>query len=87
MDAELNISEMFEMFQMDHPELKDKVKNSFYYRYFEENFSLSFGWPQTDVSSKYENFKSKLRDHSINDNVKRSVVAKQIIHKRRAKKF
>lgn len=87
LDAELNIYKMFEMFQMDHPELREKVKYSFYYRYFKENFSLSFGRPQVDVCSECENFKSKLRDPCLSDNVKRSVVAEQIIHKRRANKF
>ena len=43
LDAELNIYKMFEMFQIDRPELRDKVKCSFYFRYFKKNFSLSFG--------------------------------------------
>lgn len=87
LDAQLNISKMYEMFQTDHPELRDKVKYSFYYSYFKENFNLSFGRPQVDVCSQCENFKSKLRDPCLSDNVKRSVAAEQIVHKRRAKKF
>ena len=58
LELELNTSEMFETFQIDHPELRDKVKFSFYYRYFKENFSLSFGHAQVDVCSECENFKS-----------------------------
>ena len=34
-----------------------------------------------------ENFKAKLRDPCLSDNTKRSVVAEQIVHQRRAKKF
>lgn len=87
LDATLSIATMYEMFQIEHPELKDKVKYSFYYRYFKENFNLSFGRPQVDVCSQCELFKSKLRDQCLSDNVKRSVAAEQIVHLRRAKKF
>ena len=86
LDAELNIFKIFVMFYMDHPELRDKVKYSFYYRYSKENFSLSFGRPRVDVCSECENFKSKLRDPCLSD-VKRSLVAEQMIHNRRAKNF
>lgn len=87
LDAKPNITKMYEMFQIDHPELKDKVKYSFYYRYFKENFNLSFGRPQVDVCSQCENFRAKLRDPCLSDNVKCSVIAEQIVHQRRAKKF
>ena len=55
LDAGLNIFKMFLMFQMDHSELRGKVKYSFYYRYFKENFSLSFGRPQVDVCTRILN--------------------------------
>lgn len=75
------------MFQTAHPGLKDRIKYSFYYKYFKENFILSFGRPQVDVCSQFESFKAKLRNSDLCDNGKRSVIAEQMVHKRRAKIF
>lgn len=87
LDARLNISKMYDLFLTKHQEMKDKVKYNFYYKYFKENFNYSFGRPQVDVCSQCESFSAKLRDPCLSDNVKRSVTAEQMIHKRRAKKF
>lgn len=46
LDPGLNIVKMHDMFLRDNPELQNKVKYSFYYQYFKENFDYEFGQPQ-----------------------------------------
>lgn len=87
LDARLNLTKMHQMFIDDNPDLKDVVKYHFYYTYFQENFSYSFGRPQVDVCSLYEALNAKLKDKSLNDNAKRTAAAELMVHKRRAKKF
>lgn len=45
LDARLDVAKMHNMFVSDNPDLKDKVKYSFYYKYFKENLSFCFGRP------------------------------------------
>lgn len=87
LDGRLTTRKMYDMFMLEHPELDKKVKYSFYYTYFKENFNYSFGRPQVDVCSQCENFSAKLRDRYLSDNAKRNVAAEQMVHKRRVKKF
>lgn len=87
LDARLNVKTMHEMFLKDHPEYENKIKYSFYRKFFQENFDYGFGRPQVDICSKCESFKVKLLDPSLSDNAKRNVTADMIIHRRRAKKF
>lgn len=87
LDARLNIVKMYELFQNEHPHLKDVVKYNFYYHYFKENFGYSFGRPQVDVCSKCESLSVKMKDPGLSENAKRNVAAELMIHKRRAKMF
>ncbi|KAG8190129.1 hypothetical protein JTE90_026697 [Oedothorax gibbosus] len=84
LDARLNISKMYQMFQTSYPDLKDKVKYSFYYKYFKENFNYTFGLPNGDVCSKCENVAVKQKDPhpNLNNNVKSTVpteMAKELV--------
>ena len=87
LDARLNVKIMHEMFLKDHPEYENKVKYSFYRKFFLENFDYGFGRPQVDVCSKCESLKVKLLDPSLSDNAKWNVTADMIIHRRHATKF
>lgn len=72
------------MFMKDHPNLANKMKYSFYHRYFKENFGYTFGRPQVDVCSPCESLKTKLWNPALCDGAKRSAAGELVLHKRRA---
>lgn len=87
LDARLNIVKMHQMFVKEHPNLENKVKYSFYHKYFKENFDYSFGRPQVDVCSQCESLNTKIRDPGLSESAKRGAAGELILHKRRAKKL
>lgn len=87
LDARLDVAKMHAMFILDNPDLKNKVKYSFYNKYYKENFAYCFGRPQVDVCSTCERLSAKLKDKGLSDNAKRNVAAEKMVHSRRAKKF
>nr|CAH7738846.1 unnamed protein product [Callosobruchus chinensis] len=65
--------------------LRGLVKYEFYFKYFNENYSLRFGRCQVDVCSECERLNAKIKDKNLT--VKRVAIAELIVQKRRAKKF
>lgn len=84
---DLNIKIMYNMFKNKFPHLVEKVKYSYYYKYYKENYGYRFGRPQKDVCGQCEEFSAKIKSNTLNENVKRVAVGEKILHLRRAKKF
>lgn len=85
LDSRLNVKIMFEMFETKYPETK--IKYSYYYTFFRDNFTLKFGRPQIDTCVKCEELNLKIKSPSLGDAAKKAAVAEMMVHKRRAKKF
>lgn len=85
--ANLNVRIMYDMYINKFPNMKDKVKYTFFLKYFKENYALSFGRPQIDVCSFCEEYKQKIRSPHLNDTAKRVATAEYMVHKRRASKY
>lgn len=85
LSADLTIKTMYKLFINKYPNCK--VKYSFYYTYYKENFNYRFGRPQKDVCGKCEELSTKIKSNTLNDNAKRVAVAEKMVHLRRAKNF
>nr|CAI5850995.1 unnamed protein product [Callosobruchus analis] len=85
LDGRLNVKTMYELFIKKWPDLD--VKYEYYFKYFNENYSLRFGRPQVDVCGECERLGTALKDPNLNDNAKRVHSAELMVHKRRAKNF
>ena len=66
---------MHTLYEQKYPDYS--VKYKFYSKYFQENFSLSFGRKQIDVCGLCEELKIKLKNPHINENEKEPI--KQIL--------
>jgi len=55
LDSKLNVKTMHALFIEKYPELESKIKHQFYWEYFKNNFSLSFGAPVKDACLKCKN--------------------------------
>lgn len=62
LDEKLNLKIMHTIYQQKYPDYP--VKYKFYLKYFQENFSLSFGRKQIDVCALCEELKIKLKKPS-----------------------
>lgn len=87
LDSRLNVKLMYEMFLSENPDLINRVKYSFYYKYYKENFDYSFGRPQVDVCSQCESLNAKLKNKELNPRTKLATQGELDLHKRRARKF
>lgn len=85
LNENLSIQKMYELFQEKYP--TSRIKYSFYYKYFKENFAYRFGRPQVDTCGVCEELTNKMKSVLLNDNAKRVAAAELIVHKRRANKF
>lgn len=85
LDEKLNVKIMHTLYKQKYPD--HQVKYKFYLKYFQENFSLSFGRKQIDVCALCEELKIKLKNPHINDNAKRAYQADIEIHKKQSNKF
>lgn len=83
--SDLTVRKMHQLFEEKNPGLG--VKYQFYWQYFKNNFSLSFGRPVVDACTECESLKAKLRNKSLNDNAKKTYAAELMVHQRRSKKF
>lgn len=87
LDPKLNVKTMHTMFMEQYPELEGKIKYQYYWEYFKNNFSLSFGAPVKDACSKCEELNTKIMSKDLNDVAKRVAAAELLVHKNRSKKF
>ncbi|XP_063224104.1 uncharacterized protein LOC134531946 [Bacillus rossius redtenbacheri] len=85
LDAQLDIKKMHTLFKEKFPDCK--VKYSFYYKIFRENFNLHFGRPQIDTCGECEQLKVKIKNPNLNECAKRVAMAELAIHERRSNKF
>jgi hypothetical protein len=85
LDEKLNVKIMHTLYEQKYPD--HPVKYKFYLKYFQENFSLSFGRKQIDVCGLCEELQIKLKNPHLNDNAKRIYQADIEIHKTQANKF
>lgn len=85
LDEKLNLKIMHTIYQQKYPDYP--VKYKFYLKYFQENFSLSFGRKQIDVCALCEELKLKLKNPHLNDDAKRVYKADLEMHKSHANKF
>ncbi|XP_063216697.1 uncharacterized protein LOC134527714 [Bacillus rossius redtenbacheri] len=85
LDAQLDIKKMHTLFKEKFPDCK--VKYSFYYKIFRENFNLHFGRPQIDTCGECEQLKVKIKNPNPNECAKRVAMAELAIHERRSNKF
>lgn len=83
--ADLNAKIMHSLFLEKYPGLE--VKYEYYLKYLHENYNYRFGRPQKDVCSRCEEYKTRLKNLSLCDSVKRAIVAERMVHIRRSKKF
>ena len=61
LDASLNIKKLYDMFLNENPDLKDTIKYSFYRDIFNHEFSISFGFPRSDICDTCELFLVKIK--------------------------
>ncbi|KAL4149960.1 hypothetical protein QTP88_003811 [Uroleucon formosanum] len=87
MNPKLNVKTMHTMFLEKYPELEGKIKYQYYWEYFKNNFSLSFGAPVKDACSKCEELNTKIMSKDLNNVAKRVAAAELLVHKHRSKKF
>lgn len=59
----------------------------FFHIFFDDNYNLHFGVPQSDCCCKCEELNVKLRSSHLNEAAKRAAAAELLVHKRRASKF
>lgn len=85
LDTKLNVKTMHTMFIDKYPKLKGKIKYQYYWEYFKNNFSLSFGVPVKDACSKCEELNTKIMSRDLNDVAKRVAAAELLVHKNRSK--
>jgi hypothetical protein len=77
---------LYEIFIKKNPDINDQVmKYDFFYWYFKQAFSLSFGRLLVDVFSTGELLKTKISDPNLNENAKHVAAAYLVVHKGRAK--
>nr|CAH7764288.1 unnamed protein product [Callosobruchus chinensis] len=86
LDSNINIEKMHNLFKIRYP-MYQNISYASYYKFFVENFKLSFGRPQVDVCGTCETYKIKIKDDYLNETAKRVAVAEYLVHKRRTKKF
>lgn len=87
LDPKLNVKIMHALFTEKYPELERKINYQFYWEYFKNNFSLSFGAPVKDACSKCEELNIKIMNKDLNDTAKRVATAELLVHKNRSKIF
>lgn len=75
-DASLYVAKMPAIFLLDKPDLKNKVKYSYYNKYY----AYCFGRSEVDICSTCQRLPAKLKDKVFSDNTKRKVAAEKIIH-------
>ncbi|XP_063229450.1 uncharacterized protein LOC134534793 [Bacillus rossius redtenbacheri] len=85
LDARLSVKSMYNLFKDKNPDINCSYQ--FFIKFFNENFSLSFGRPQVDCCCTCEELKLKIKSPHINEAAKRCAAAELMIHRRRAKKF
>lgn len=85
LDSRLSVKTMYQLFKEKNPEINCSYQ--YFLKFFNENFSLSFGRPQVDCCCTCEELNLKIKSPHINDAAKRCAAAELMIHKRRAKKF
>lgn len=85
LDSNLNLTMMYHLYKEKYP--TTEVSYSYYCKFFNENFKLSFGRPQVDVCSTCEQLNIKIRNNHLSEAVRRCAAGELIVHKRRSKKF
>ncbi|KAJ8890048.1 hypothetical protein PR048_009554 [Dryococelus australis] len=76
-DAQLDIKKIHTIFKEKSP--NSKVKYSFYYKVFKDNFNIHFGRP---TCGEYEQRKVKIKNPNLNDCAKRVAMAELAVHER-----
>lgn len=65
----------------------NKVRESYFGRFFDENFNLHFGVPQSNFCCTREELKGKLKSPHLNEAARRATSAELVVHKRKASQF
>ncbi|CAG9773256.1 unnamed protein product [Ceutorhynchus assimilis] len=95
--AELNVKKMYELYLekydfdqysllKNHQKIKPKVTYDFYYRYFTQNYNLSFGYPRSDTCSSCDVMKIRIEAASTEEERRELTVQKEV-HLRKAQAF
>lgn len=85
LDARLNKKLMCTLYNEKNQ--NNKVTQSYFANFFDDNYNLHFGVPQSDCCCTCEELKVKLKNPHINDAAKRAAAAELAVHNRRAKKL
>ncbi|CAG9763718.1 unnamed protein product [Ceutorhynchus assimilis] len=95
--AELNVKKMYELYLekydfdqysllKNHQKIKPKVTYDFYYRFFTQNYNLSFGYPRSDTCSSCDVMKIRIEAASTEEERRELTVQKEV-HLRKAQAF
>ena len=89
LDASLNIAKLYKMFLKDNPDLKDVVRYSLYREIFNFEFSISFGFPRSDICDTCELFSVKIKaaERAENETEAQKLKDEHALHLRKADVF
>ena len=89
LDSSINVAKMHRIFLIEHPELRTLCKYSFYHEIFNYEFSISFGFPRSDICNTCEKQQVAIKAAEIHGNASelKQKKAENELHLRKAEVF